>query len=186
VSVTSLILSFALPDPEHSTTARVFLVLGYTAAAWLWWRAVHRTRATEDSFWWRLGAGLLLLLSVNKLFDLRQVSESGLRALAKSGNWYEQRQPVQFAVAIVLPSLLIVTTTIFMASRGMGFFRRHRLALAGWALLVTYLTLRQVLEWKPALAVIEAMGYFDWRLALEVGGIALVMISALIVRPPVN
>src|SRR6476646_723490 len=50
---------YALPDPEHSTAARALLVIGYAAAAWLWWRVSRQNRTSEDSFWWQIGATLL-------------------------------------------------------------------------------------------------------------------------------
>jgi hypothetical protein len=100
------LFGYSLPDSEHSSGARVFLVVGYAVAAWLWWRAGRQPKFAADALLWRLGAVLLFLLTLNKLFNLRLVSEAGVRALAKSGHWYDHRQPVQFAVAIVLPVAL--------------------------------------------------------------------------------
>ena len=173
-------LEYVLPDPEHSTAARVLLVVGYAAATWSWWRAGRRTKVKGEPFWWRLGAALLFLLTLNKLFNLRPVFEAGMRALAKSGNWYDRRQPVQFVVAIVLPFLCAAVTAILLATKGRFFFRRHWSALCGWVLLLLYLMLRQSQEWKPVLPWLQAIGYYDWRIVLEVGGIALVIFSALI------
>lgn len=178
MSVTSFLLVYVLPDPEHSITARALLVIGYATAAWLWWRAGQRAGRTEDAFWWRLGAAFLILLTVNKLFDVRHLAEVGLRAIANAGNWYERRKPVQFFLAIVLPSVVGVLSAIFVAAKGRSFFRRHLPALAGWILLLGYLALRQSQEWKPAITWLDRIGYRDWRLALEVGGIALVVFSA--------
>ena len=127
---------------------------------------------------WRLGAVLLSLLALNKLFNLRLVSEAGMRALAKSGHWYDHRQPVQFAVAIVLPFVCAVLISLLFATKGRAFFRRHSSALWGWAMLLLYLTLRQTQEWKPVLPWLAAIGYRDWRLVLEAGGIAFVAFSA--------
>ena len=160
----------------------MFLVIGYAVATWLWWRGGRQTKLAADSLLWRLGAVLLFLLALNKLFNLRLASEAGMRALAKSGDWYDHRQPVQFAVAIVLPFVCAVLTSIFFATRGRAFFRRHRSALWGWVMLLLYLTLRQTQEWKPVLPWLAAIGYRDWRLLLEVGGIAFVAFSAFSLR----
>jgi len=178
VSGTRLLVLLNLPDPEHSNTARAILVLGYALATWFWWRAGKRTQKAEDAYWWRLGAGLLALLTINKIFDLRLASEDGLRTIAKAGGWYEHRQPVQFALAILLPLLLTVLAVIFLRAKGIAFFRTHLNAAAGWILLLKYHLLRQVVEWKPARDWVIAIGYFDWRIALEAGGIALVILSA--------
>jgi hypothetical protein len=102
-------LAYLLPDPEHSLAARLLLVLGYVVAALCWLRANRRARAASaESFsrWWMLGTVLLFLLAINKLFNLRLQFEAGIRALAKAGHWYDRRQPMQFVVAIVLPSVL--------------------------------------------------------------------------------
>src|SRR5581483_3817157 len=170
-------------DPEHSAAARTFLVLAYVAAAVCWLRASRRTRfAQDDSFsrWWLLGAALLFLLAVNKLLNLRRCFEGGIRALAKAAGWYDRRQPVQFAVAIVLPAVLAVITAVFLATKGRKFVRENRFALAGRVLLLLYLALRQTQEWKPVLPWLEASRYYDWRFALEVAGILLVALAALI------
>jgi hypothetical protein len=51
-------------------------------------------------------------------------------------------------------------------------------------LLLLYLALRQTQEWKPVLPWLSAIRYYDWRLALEAAGIMLVVLAALIARPP--
>src|SRR5215471_16785469 len=117
-----------------------------------------------------------------KLFNLRLVSEACMRALAKSGHWYDHRQHVQFAVAIALPFVCAVLTSIFFATKGRAFFRRHGSALWGWVMLLLYLTLRQTQEWKPVLPWLAAISYRDWRLVLEAGGIGLVAFSAFALR----
>jgi hypothetical protein len=180
VSGARLVFEYVLPDPEHNAVVQVFLVAGYLAAASLWRRAGQKTKLAADSFRWRLGAVLLFLLALNKTFKLRLVAESALRAVAKSGDWYDRRQPVQFAVAILLPSVCAVLTAIFLGLKGRTFLRRHRPALAGWIMLLLYLSIRQSQEWKPILPWLQTVGYYNWRLALEAGGIALVLFDPLV------
>jgi hypothetical protein len=185
----SLTLAYLLPDPEHSVPARVLLVVAYLGAAALWLRAsgqARRASRTSFAFWWLLGAILLFALALNKGFDFRRLIELGFRALARAQGWYEQRRPAQFAFAIVLPAVLAVVTTIFLATKGRAFLRSNRLALAGWLVLLLYLVLRQSQEWKPVLPVLKAIRYHDWRLVLEAAGIGLVALATLIVRaePP--
>jgi hypothetical protein len=55
-------------------------------------------------------------------------------------------------------------------------------ALWGWVMLLLYLTIRQTQEWKRVLPWLAAVGYRDWRLLLEAGGIALVAFSACALR----
>jgi hypothetical protein len=85
---------------------------------------------------------------------------------------------MQFVVAIVLPAVLGMATTIFLAVKGRVFLRRNPLALAGWVLLLLYLAVRQTQEWKPAFRWLNSIHYRDWRLALEVAGMVLVVLSA--------
>ena len=54
----------------------MFLVVGYAGATWLWWRAGRKTQLAADCLLWRLGAVLLFILALNKLFNLRLVSEA--------------------------------------------------------------------------------------------------------------
>jgi hypothetical protein len=183
----SMLMAYLLPDPEHSPAARSLLVLGYalTAASWLRTSRRARTWSPESlSGWWLLGSVLLFLLGVNKLFNLRVQFEAGIRALAQAEHWYDRRQPVQFVVAIVLPSVLGLLTAAFLAIKGRVFMRRNPLALAGWSLLLLYLALRQSQEWKPVLPWLALIRYHDWRLALEVVGMLLVLMASLTARPP--
>jgi hypothetical protein len=172
------LLLMALPDPEHSTLARLILTSAYVIAAWLWWRSGKNNATYGDSYLWRLGSTLLFLLAVNKLFNLRPVFAAGIRTIAKNGNWYDSRQPVQFVVAIVLPLLLAAIVVIFTLTKGKVFLGSRPAALAGWILLLLYLAMRQSQEWKPALAWLEAIHYRDWRIVMEVMGIVLLIGSA--------
>ena len=179
-------LAYLLPDPEHSAAACSLLVLGYVVAALCWLRSYRRARMdAPDSFVrsWRLGAVLLFLLALNKLFNLRLQFEDGIRALAKAEGWYDRRQPMQFVVAVVLPSVLALLTGAFLATKARSFVQQHPLALAGWVLLLLYLALRQTQEWKPVLPWLSAIRYYDWRLALEVAGMLLVVLAALRAYP---
>ena len=179
-------LAYLLPDPEHSTPARLFLVGGYVAAAFCWLRASRRDRTGSDSSsgWWFLGAILLFLLAINKQFNIRGLCEAGFRALAKAGNWYDRRQPLQFVLAIVLPCVLAALVGLLLATKGRRFARGHPMALAGGGLLLLYLALRQTQEWKPAQHWLSGIRYYDWRLALEAIGMFLVILAPVLPRRP--
>ena len=123
--------AYILPDPEHSPTARVILVASYVLAAACWLRASRRARGASSgssSRWWFFGAILLFLLAINKQFDLRTQLAAGIRALAKAEDWYDRRQPMQFVLAIVLPSILAVFAAAFVVTRARVFVRSHPLA----------------------------------------------------------
>jgi hypothetical protein len=169
--------------------ARALLAIGYVAAALFWLRASRRDRlATNGAFsrWWLVGAVLLILLAINKQFNLRGHFEEGFRALARAGNWYDRREPMQFIVAIVLPLVLALLAGIVLATNARAFFRSHRMALIGWLALLLYLALRQTQEWKPMRPLLEVLRYRDWRLALEVAGMLLVNAAAILACPPLR
>jgi hypothetical protein len=197
------VVALVLPDPEHSAITRTVLVVGYLIATVSWWRAGLRTsRSTklepeilqstrsqtvaveiptpDDSFarWWKLGALLLLFLMVSKTVDLRAQCEVLLRQFAKATGWWEQRPPVQFFLAIILPALAGLVFGWLVFARARQFTRSHPLAAVGWLLLYLYLACRQSLEWKPALHWLRSIGYFDWRLLLEAAGILLLSTAA--------
>jgi hypothetical protein len=177
-----MILFLALPDPEHSRAARILLSFAYLVTAWLWWRAGSKSATVTDSFLWRLGAALLFLLAINKFFEVRILFETGIREIARSGNWYDSRQPVQLLLAVVLPLLLAAIALIFTLIKGKVFLGNRPAALIGWILLLVYLVLRQSQEWKPAIAWLAAVHYRDWRIALEIVGIGLLIGSAVMGR----
>ena len=181
----SVLLAYLLPDPEQSALMRLLLAIAYAFAAFCWLRAWRggRTRAAPDfSGWWLLGAVLLFLLALNKVFQFRGVCEDSFRGLAKAGGWYERRQPMQFVLAMLLPSVLAIVAAVFLATRGRAFVRSNKLALLGWILLLLYLSLRQTQEWKPILPWLERVRYYDWRLGLEAAGIGLVIAAALLAQ----
>ncbi len=176
-----LLAEFVLPDPEHSGLTRMVLVLGYLTAALCWHQAVRRAKRSPDGPFvrvWMTGAILLLLLAVSKALDLRTLCEMFIRRIAHATGWYEQRQQMQFFLALVLPAMVgLLLGTIFL-TKARQFFRHQPLALAGWLLLFIYLACRQSLEWKPALHWLTSMRYFSWRLLLEVAGIASLILAA--------
>ena len=182
-------LAYSLPDPEHSVPTRSLLVIGYLLAAVAWFLASRQARATAaNTFarWWAFGAILLVLLAINKQFNLRGHIEDGFRAVAKAGNWYDRRQPVQFALAILLPSLLALVAGILLVTKARRFFRAHPVALLGWVMLVVYLALRQSQEWRPMFDTLIRLRYRDWRLAVEIIGMVLVAATAVLACRPAS
>ena len=165
-----------LPDPEHSPLLRALLVLGYLVAAACWGR--HGARTDPNRRWWLLGAFLLFLLAMNKAFDFRTQCETFIRTLAQANGWYQQRQPVQFLLAILLPLAAGLFLLLLLRTKARRFAREHPLMLPGWFLLLLYLALRQSQEWKPALHWLTLLHYHQWRLLLEMAGLALVTLAA--------
>ena len=77
----------------------------------------------------------------------------------------------------VLPLLGTLIVSI-LATKSRAFLKRRIAVSIGWMLLLLYLVLRQTQEWKPSLVVLNAIRYYDWRLALEIAGIVMVVVGA--------
>lgn len=177
-----LILASWLPDPERPATMRLALGMAYGLAALCWVQGAARARATAAdrpgvARWWLLGAGLLALLGANKVFLLRAQGEVWLRTLAQAQGWYDHRQPVQILLAVGLPVAALSLAAWWARGSGHDFVTRHRLAVLGGLVLLLYLALRQSQEWKPLLGFLESLHYRDWRFALEVIGLVLVVVA---------
>jgi hypothetical protein len=106
------------------------------------------------------------------------------RSLAKarknpSAIWLLVALPVERNSTLGFPSMAPSLSRRFTKSFQL-FDAWHR-AIGPSCLAPLYLSffLRQSQEWKPALAWLEAIYYLDWRIALEIAGIALVIFSTL-------
>jgi hypothetical protein len=158
-------------------------VAAYFAAMLACWRAAaierevaRRTASPGSVFWWSF-ALLLLLLGVNKQLDLQTWLTIAGRRLAKEQGWYAQRMEYQiaFIFSIGVAALLLLAVLCWMSRRRI---RRRILALAGGVFLAGFVVIR-------ALSV-HTIDHFlgtnfvgmRWNWILELGGIALVGLSA--------
>ena len=136
---TFLSIAFSLPDPEHSPLTRYVLVTGYLTAALCWFKAGLRARGSHNKSsrrWWMMGALLFFSLATNKACDWRSQCEMYIRMIANAGGWYEQREPVQFFFAIILPIAagLFILALLWIKAR--PFVRNHPFAFSRLVLAV--------------------------------------------------
>jgi predicted secreted protein len=161
-------------------------VAGYFGTALLAYRALrlHHTgegrptspdRRTLVLFWF-LVLCAMLLLGINKQLDLQSWFTQVGRDLAAAQGWYQERHSVQttFIAALVLAGLIGMTAMALWLRRVFG---RVAGAVLGLGFLVTFVAVRaasfhHIDRW---------LGYGVVRLnwVLELGGIALVALSAL-------
>ena len=157
-----------------------FTVLGYLGAAWAsWW--VHRAEATASAdakrrpLFWGLLAVTMLLLGVNKQFDLQTLVTVVGRKMARDQGWYVRRHEYQ--------ELFVISVAVagFIGLTGCGWLIRHDLrrrwiALLGVSLLFVFIVLRaSSFHHVDQLLFHRAVGSRQINRLLELGGIAVVV-----------
>ena len=129
-------------------------------------------KRTERLSWYTLSL-LLLLLGINKQLDLQTLMTEVGREAAKIEGWYPVRRPIQ---AVFIASLAVLSVSALLI---LAVFMRHSLlrlwlAVAGVVLLVSYVLVRAASFHH----VDHLLGRFKLNWLLELGGIALVGLSA--------
>lgn len=111
------------------------ITVAYAIVAWRCWRTPH------PRWFWTATAVALALLCVNKQLDLQTEITASLRSLAKEQGWYATRRGVQVGAVIV--ALLLVAFAAGAVLRALrNDLRWIWPAVAGWALIGTYIALR--------------------------------------------
>lgn len=128
-------------------------------------------------FWWSL-AVIMLIMGINKQLDLQCLFIAVIKKMALAQGWYSQRQTLQvwFIACIAIFGLVLLTWLGWKLKR---LWRQYGLALFGILLLITFVIIRAVPlshvtkfpDWQPAIGLINSI--------LEISGIVLVGISAL-------
>ena len=128
-------------------------------------------------FWWSL-AVIMLMMGINKQLDLQCLFIAIIKKMAINQGWYSQRRIFQmwFVAGIAIFGLVLLTWLGWKLKR---LWRQYGLALFGILLLITFVTIRAAPLnrvagfpcWQPVMGLINSI--------LELAGIALVGISAL-------
>jgi hypothetical protein len=142
--------------------------------------AIRALRAppSEPRRIWRLLAAGLAFLGVNKQLNLQTMLIVVGRNLARAQGWTHQRRKVQLAFAVVFTLAGMALLAWFLSTQ-QDFFKRHRLALAGVAILIGFVLLRA--------ATINHLDEFahvhladdSWAWILEITGSSLIAIEAI-------
>jgi hypothetical protein len=137
-------------------------------------------RRRERTIWGVLGAALFLL-GVNKQLDLQSAFTEIGRILAKSEGWYQDRQVYQglFILALGLAALAVVCVLAYLARKLSAW---TKLAVTGSVLIIGFVVIRAA-SFHHFDAFIQSRIFsikMNW--ILELGGIAVVLLSALMRR----
>lgn len=161
------------PEIGDPTFMGWFTVFAYAVAALLAWRAWSKGR---ERIWLAVAVGMVLLC-VNKQFDLQSLFTDIGREIARHGGWYEDRRKVQkfFVVAVLAGAGLCGTWFLW---RFRGFFARHKLLAAGLFLLLTFIVVRAISFHHVDVFLKTGIAGVRMNWLLELGGIALVAAAA--------
>ena len=128
-------------------------------------------------FWWSLVV-IMLLMGINKQLDIQCLFIAVVKKMALAQGWYSQRRIFQmlFIACIAIFGLVLLT---WLGWKFRGLWRQYGLALLGILLLVTFVAIRaaplnhvaKLPGWQTLIRLINSI--------LELAGIGLVGISAL-------
>jgi hypothetical protein len=142
-------------------------------------------------FIWMMVMALMACLGFNKQLDLQSLLNESGRMIASKLGMYEQRREFQkwFMIGLLsVSSLGALSTLVFFR----GFWKQHLTLISGLFLILTYVALRAAAFEHITPEIGRHLENPRTRGLLETGGIALVLIAALIdwrnpskaVKPP--
>jgi uncharacterized membrane protein (UPF0136 family) len=171
-----------LASVQHDASAFAWVVVAaYFAGALAAFAAGSSARSRRERRFWFVMAGLLVLLGLNKQFDLQTFVTTFGRSLAQNGHWYEYRRAVQ-AAFVALVAFAAASGVAALVSWSRGTARAVKIAAAGSVLLFAFIVLRaasfhHIDEW----VTMDVLGLRSGRW-LELAGIAVIGCSAVAYR----
>ncbi|MEH3102513.1 MAG: hypothetical protein PGN12_01220 [Sphingomonas phyllosphaerae] len=144
--------------------------------------AVAARRATHDSAggtrFWATVAVMMLALGINKQLDLQSLFTQLLRDDARRHGWFAERRALQLAFIIGITALAPIMAGF--AVRRLPMLRRNmRVAAVGVCLIYTYVLIRAASFHHVDKFINSTLLGMRWNWVLEIGGILIVLISAI-------
>lgn len=138
--------------------------------------ASSSSRALGPVCWW-IAASVLLILGINRLFDLQTALTDALRSQAKAQQWYAMRQSYQRAM-IAAASLAGVVGAAAFEWRFRGASVRYHVAVMGLLFLLAFVVIRGAsFHNVDAMIRMRILGLkLNW--ILELSGIGLIAAAA--------
>jgi hypothetical protein len=134
----------------------------------------------RESRWFWVGSAIVLtLLGINKQLDLQSLLTQVGRDMARAEGWYEQRRTIQ-AAFICLVGFVGIVGLILAQRLSRSRDRAQTIALCGMVFLFVFIVVRAASfhHVDVALNHLRAFGKLNWL--LELGGIATVLLGALV------
>ncbi|MFL6758842.1 hypothetical protein [Sphingomonas sp.] len=152
-------------------------VAAYALGAFVCWRAAASAPTKERRFWIVLAA-IMAFLCINKQLDLQTLMTDFGRFQAKKHGWYDERRIYQLAFIFALGAVSALATSALLVR-----MRRARPpvwgGIAGLALLLFFIFVRAISFDKMDWLISQHLGTVRVNHLMELGGIAMVAISAL-------
>ncbi|MFM7444832.1 MAG: isopropylmalate isomerase [Tabrizicola sp.] len=132
-----------LGDSHFVGWLTVGVYLSAAIAAWLVARRLidRDSAALRERWFWRITAGLMLLLAINKQLDLQSLLTVFVRCHAQLSGWYDNRRALQ-VVFIYLVAAGGVLSLALSAVLLRGLLSRVGLALAGLGFVCVFVVIR--------------------------------------------
>jgi hypothetical protein len=166
--------------------AYLLAALGCGLAAWRepMSDGTRRPRSRPSRFWLGL-AGLMFALGINKQLDLQSLATQIGRDLIRTRGLYTERRELQFGfiVAVALVCAVALAAFLWAARRT---FKSRWPAIAGMLFILGFVVIRAASFHNVDALLAARLGGMKWNWILELGGIAVVALSALriISAPP--
>ncbi len=162
------------PEIGDPTFMGWFTVVAYAVAALLAWRAWS---AGRQRVWLAVAVGMVLLC-LNKQFDLQSLFTDIGREFARYGGWYEDRRKVQkvFVIAVLAGAGL---SGAWFLWRFRAFLAGHKLLATGMFLLLTFIVVRAISFHHVDVFLKSGVAGVRMNWVLELGGILIVAVAAL-------
>lgn len=168
----------AIGDPHLMGWVTVACFIGTALLALLVLRRGPQMRRRVAGFWAVL-AGILLFLALNKQLDLQSAMTAAGRCIAIAEGWYSDRRRVQVAVILGICAAGLVLVALGFAALRQD-LRRNALAVAGLALVVSFVLVRAV--GFHGVDALIGMSVANIRLnwLLELSGLVLIAANAVV------
>lgn len=152
-------------------------VVLYFFAVWATWRAAQVTMNRERILWLSIST-MLVALGINKQLDLQSALTDIGRIVAVEQGWYETRQIVQiwFIIGVaVVCSLIALTLIVLACDAPLSTWG----AIAGMAIVLAFVLIRAASFHRVDQFIGQRILGLKWNWILEMGGISIVLLSAI-------
>ena len=136
--------------------------------------------ARRSGVFWLILVGLLIVLGVNKQFDLQSYVAAAARCSAHVNGWYEDRRPWQ-VLFIVSMAVVFLSTARILPRYLRGAMRQNRWAIIGALFLLAFVLVRATsLHYFDSFINYKILDVrMNWF--MEISGLLMIMIQSIIV-----
>lgn len=156
-------------------------VVAYAVCAVLGLMTLLRLENSRERVFWGLLTFAMLLLGMNKQFDLQSMLTAVGRCLSQLQGWYEERRLFQrnFIIGLIIMAVIFLATVLWLMRE---YIRRNGIALIGLAIVTTFVAVRAV-GFQHVDALINSRVHdVRFNVLFELSGLVLIAINAIVLR----